>query len=564
VPPPPPGRRAQSESESDTDPGIDGDTKVVANAFAHDPEFAPTATFESFDSADDDEGAESGEPLRGPGDPAARAQAQAAAASGGIDDTALLELSATTVATNIDMDWDEEDVQTELRDEHSSTPDLASSTEAAPLLKPIPGSASSPFSSARPRASASPPGNPSPFGPPRSSVSGPPPALASVFSDAESWEDEDDALTRVRPSGAPLPGAGTWPPPQMALPASAALPTFDEEPDFVRRGIGRDRMAWAALAAAALVVAAVGARALLAPPDPATVTLVTEPADAEVVVDGRALAGQTSPFTVQGLAADVQHVIDVRKTGYSPQSYRFSIGSGEVKALPSIDLAPVRVDTGFALQSAPSGAAIYVDGKKLDHETPARVTDLAQGLHLIRLEQPGGRYQPWETQVALATGQVIELPVAHLVPVSGGASTKSTAFAKSAPQDEPRVAKSSRSSGSRKTSARSSSRSSRTTKQVAAPRPVRTVAPARVAAPPPTQVASSGGGRAGTLRINSRPWAQVFVDGRLIGNTPQLNIPLSAGSHDVKLVNPQLGMRKGFGVKIRAGKVTTKIVELIN
>ena len=34
----------------------------------------------------------------------------------------------------------------------------------------------------------------------------------------------------------------------------------------------------------------------------------------------------------------------------------------------------------------------------------------------------------------------------------------------------------------------------------------------------------------GTLRINSRPWSQIFVDGRKVGNTPLLNLTLAAGS----------------------------------
>ena len=73
----------------------------------------------------------------------------------------------------------------------------------------------------------------------------------------------------------------------------------------------------------------------------------------------------------------------------------------------------------------------------------------------------------------------------------------------------------------------------------------------------------SGGGSRGTLRINSRPWSQVYVDGRLIGNTPQLNIALSSGRHKVKLVNPDMGMTKRFSVRVKAGKATTKIGNLM-
>ena len=64
------------------------------------------------------------------------------------------------------------------------------------------------------------------------------------------------------------------------------------------------------------------------------------------------------------------------------------------------------------------------------------------------------------------------------------------------------------------------------------------------------------------LRVNSRPWAQIHVDGRLVGNTPQMSLRLSPGRHTVLLVNPEFGLRKTFTVQIRRGAVTTKIVEL--
>jgi len=39
----------------------------------------------------------------------------------------------------------------------------------------------------------------------------------------------------------------------------------------------------------------------------------------------------------------------------------------------------------------------------------------------------------------------------------------------------------------------------------------------------------------GYLSINSTPWAELSVDGRVIGNTPQLNIRVPAGAHAVEL-----------------------------
>lgn len=66
----------------------------------------------------------------------------------------------------------------------------------------------------------------------------------------------------------------------------------------------------------------------------------------------------------------------------------------------------------------------------------------------------------------------------------------------------------------------------------------------------------------GTLRINSRPWSQVFIDGRLIGNTPQMSVPIAAGRHTVRLENPELGMSKTVIVHVTAGEIVTRVESL--
>jgi hypothetical protein len=62
--------------------------------------------------------------------------------------------------------------------------------------------------------------------------------------------------------------------------------------------------------------------------------------------------------------------------------------------------------------------------------------------------------------------------------------------------------------------------------------------------------------------VNSRPWSQVRVDGRVIGNTPQMSISLPAGSHRVELTNPESNGHASFTVDIRPGQTETRIVTL--
>jgi PEGA domain len=64
----------------------------------------------------------------------------------------------------------------------------------------------------------------------------------------------------------------------------------------------------------------------------------------------------------------------------------------------------------------------------------------------------------------------------------------------------------------------------------------------------------SGFGNAGTLQVNSLPWAQVYVDGRMLGYTPQRGIVLSPGEHEVRLVNPAFRMKKTLRVQIAQGE----------
>lgn len=45
----------------------------------------------------------------------------------------------------------------------------------------------------------------------------------------------------------------------------------------------------------------------------------------------------------------------------------------------------------------------------------------------------------------------------------------------------------------------------------------------------------------GVLHANARPWAEVWVDGRLSGDTPLGNLSLPIGEHDVVFRHPQLG-----------------------
>ena len=55
----------------------------------------------------------------------------------------------------------------------------------------------------------------------------------------------------------------------------------------------------------------------------------------------------------------------------------------------------------------------------------------------------------------------------------------------------------------------------------------------------------------------------MFVDGTLIGTTPQMAITLSPGQHTIELVNAELEMSKTILVDIEPDQLVTKVVNLI-
>jgi hypothetical protein len=453
-----------------------------------------------------------------------------------------MDYSATSVAASIDMDWDEdEEPQTNMRDELQ--PARASSSDFDQVVH-VPATAPAsymPPANAAMRPSLVPQhagGSPSPF------------VSASSMTPVHSWED--DAETRVQPSLADVADPSPW----AARPSMTTVDTMigedEEQPSKLRGGLP-----WLALAAVLAVGLALGVRAMMAPPALATVTLVTQPADAEVSVDGRPLVGQTSPFTIQGLAPESEHSLLVRAAGHAEQSSRFRVEPGETKALGAVELTAVKVDTGFAINSQPAGAKVFVDGQPLGLETPARIANLAPGLHTVRLDR-GEKFLPWETQVAVAVGQVIELESAQLVPTA--AVEKAQSQGSSGGSEEARLERKLRRAERRaeKEAAAAAKKQARAAKAASA-----AVARTGKAAPIPVAKAAPAVAGGGTLRVNSRPWSQVFVDGKLVGNTPQLGISLAAGSHKLKLVSPDLGLTKQLTVKVDKGKTTTKVVNLI-
>jgi serine/threonine-protein kinase len=159
-------------------------------------------------------------------------------------------------------------------------------------------------------------------------------------------------------------------------------------------------------------------------PEPAAVartgriTVRTTPAGARVLVDGKDV-GKT-PLTVPNLARGA-HTVRVMRDGYTSLDRRVSITAGEPTATLSLNLtrtpppaaraaspapaAPAnaaRAQTSLLVESRPTGATVFLDGKRVG-TTPMSLPSVTAGNHAVRLEMMG--FKPWTASVRVVSGE---------------------------------------------------------------------------------------------------------------------------------------------------------------
>jgi hypothetical protein len=439
-----------------------------------------------------------------------------------VESSLLLGAAGGVPATELQMDWDDEELPTQMRGESGMQAvgeDLATAA-FEPVNTSFPAGRPSPFPTTHTQEA---------FGyAPVGSL--PPPA----------------ALPSVRP-GAPSPFARA----QEQQDTAWGQDLRSERPLWL----------WVSLGVVTILGLALAARAWLSPPTPGLVTLTTVPSDARVLIDGKPVLASASPFSATDVTPGVTHELVVQKDGFIEQRTRFTVAAGESKALAEIKLVPAVHDFGFAIDSLPQGADVLVDGQSIGQVTPARVIKIGAGLHKLQLTHTG--YQPFEVQAYVSDNAVLELPTAKLVAASG----KAVAAAASAPTAAQAQASAALAEHHHHHHAARAGVSHFASHAAPAAKVAAKVAAGPKLASTPSVAAgfttAGPSGSKGVLRVNSRPWAQVFVDGKLVGNTPQMAIQLAAGKHSLKLVNQPMGLTKTLSVSIKAGQTVTQVLNLI-
>jgi hypothetical protein len=277
-----------------------------------------------------------------------------------------------------------------------------------------------------------------------------------------------------------------------------------------------------------------------------TLAITTEPPGARALVDGKSHG--TTPLTVTLEAGS--HRLELRSAG-GVRTIPIVIKAGE-QVSQYVDLPKPTAEVGqLRVRTEPAGAEILVDNTPYG-VSPLVINTLAPGDHVVSVRGDAGTAsQPITIEAGVAASVMLTLAKAEpAAPLSGwiGVATKfpvqvweSGALIGTSDTEKVMV-----------TAGRHELELKNDTLGYSAKRTV-TVAPGKVST-------LSIDAPLGALAVNAQPWAEVWIDGAKVGETPLGNLSLPIGSHDVVFRHPELGEQKQTAVVTATAPARVSVV----
>jgi serine/threonine protein kinase len=135
----------------------------------------------------------------------------------------------------------------------------------------------------------------------------------------------------------------------------------------------------------------------------AELMVITNPSDAEVLLDGT-VQGKGSPISIRNISAGADHTLLVRKDGFLDHQRTLAFKPGEFTSL-SIALTPAApTAASLELVTRPAGATIFIDDRETLQTTPATIGGMDAGKSYgVGLYLKGYRF--WRKDVELKPGE---------------------------------------------------------------------------------------------------------------------------------------------------------------
>jgi serine/threonine protein kinase len=335
---------------------------------------------------------------------------------------------------------------------------------------------------------------------------------------------------------ADTPPAGSFEPDPAPLPVPAPLRVWAGA-----RGRARVKVIAAVAAGAAVIAGGVYASRAYsggAVPELGTLNVQSSPAGVEVFVDG--VSRGMTPARVSVAAGS--HILELRGRGV-PRVIPLQVPAGG-QVSQYLEFADTPTTGMLVVHSQPQGANVTVDGTPRG-VAPITIEGLSSGDHDVVLQSAAGTSRHTVKVLAGTTASLVApiittAPVAE-GPVSGWISVKAP-FVIEIHEDGRLIGTTETdrlmlASGRHSLEFVNSSLGYRQTQAVQ-------VLPGKVAS-------VSVDLPQGSVNLNAAPWAEVWIDGRRVGETPIGNLAVPIGPHEIVFRHPE------FGEKKQAVSVTT-------
>lgn len=277
-------------------------------------------------------------------------------------------------------------------------------------------------------------------------------------------------------------------------------------------------------------------------------TIDASPKAASVVVDD--VARGTTPLKLE-LAAGAHNV---RLDGGEGLTRTFSVTVTAGKEISHLVELSRSTETGsLDIKSDPAGARVMLDGK-LVGMSPVTIADVEPGDHAITVEGTQGSVRQ-SVKVIAGTRASVVVPLnatpASAASVTGWLSVTADQEVQVSEGGQvlgsTRVDKIMMAAGNHEIEFSNDTIGFSVTKTVQ----VQAGKVTRMAIPLPD----------GTVSVNAAPWADVWLDGQPIGQTPVGNLAAKAGSHDLVFRHPKLGEKKQT-VIVKPGQASRVTVDM--